>query len=141
MRRPIEPLDPPFCFARSEALSSLHLAPLRETHSILIAHRVLHLLMASAVSASRSAVGSVNGARAGRVHMLLICVLHAFAPFVRALPLSGTISALAEEDLPKSPEDASLWVYLGIAVALVLAGGVFAGLTIAYAHAIPLLQQ
>ena len=48
------------------------------------------------------------------------------------------MNALADEDLPKSPEDASLWLYLGIAVALVLAGGVFAGLTIAYVHAIPL---
>jgi metal transporter CNNM len=87
--------------------------------------------MAAAISASRSAMGRVNGSRAGRVNMLLIAVFHAFAPLAKALPLGGLVHALADEELPKSPEDASLWVYLGIAVALVLAGGVFAGLTIA----------
>lgn len=92
--------------------------------------------MASATSASRS-VGSVNGSRAGRVHMLLVCVFHAFAPLAKALPLGGIVNALADEDLPKSPDDASLWLYLGVAVGLVLAGGVFAGLTIAYAHRLP----
>lgn len=35
------------------------------------------------------------------------------------------------EDLPKSAKDASLWLYLGVAAALVLLGGAFAGLTIA----------
>ena len=73
--------------------------------------------------------------------MLLVCIVHAFAPFVKALPLGGTVSALVDEELPKSPDDASLWVYLSIAVALVLAGGVFAGLTIAYAHAHPAIVQ
>ncbi|XPS73214.1 cell agglutination protein Mam3 [Ascochyta lentis] len=87
--------------------------------------------MASAVSASRAAMSSVNGSRAGRINMLLVCVFHAFAPLVKALPLGGMVKALADEDLPKSPDDASLWLYLGIAVGLVLAGGVFAGLTIA----------
>lgn len=95
--------------------------------------------MASAIRASRSssAMGGLNGSpRAGRVHMLLVCVFHAFAPLVKALPLGGVVSALADEELPKSPDDASLWLYLSVAVGLVLAGGVFAGLTIAYAHAI-----
>jgi metal transporter CNNM len=32
---------------------------------------------------------------------------------------------------PKPADDPSLWIYLGTAVALVLLGGVFAGLTIA----------
>ncbi|KAH0066700.1 DUF21-domain-containing protein, partial [Aureobasidium melanogenum] len=36
-----------------------------------------------------------------------------------------------EEPEPKSPDDPQLWVYLGVAIALVLLGGVFAGLTIA----------
>ncbi|EME89133.1 uncharacterized protein MYCFIDRAFT_201799 [Pseudocercospora fijiensis CIRAD86] len=35
------------------------------------------------------------------------------------------------EDLPKDADDPSLWIYLGVAIALVLLGGVFAGLTIA----------
>lgn len=79
-------------------------------------------------------MSSANGSRTGRVNMLIVCVFHAFIPLVKALPLGGFVSALADEDLPKSPEDASLWLYLGIAVGLVLAGGVFAGLTIAYAY-------
>jgi metal transporter CNNM len=78
-------------------------------------------------------MSTANGSRAGRVNMLLVCVFHAFAPLVKAMPLGGIVTALADEDLPKSPDDASLWLYLGIAVGLVLAGGVFAGLTIAYA--------
>lgn len=35
------------------------------------------------------------------------------------------------EDLPKDPKDASLWIYLTVAMVLVLSGGAFAGLTIA----------
>lgn len=38
----------------------------------------------------------------------------------------------AGEDEGASPDDPSLWLYLSIAMALVLLGGVFAGLTIAY---------
>ncbi|KAK5123560.1 hypothetical protein LTR85_002598 [Meristemomyces frigidus] len=38
---------------------------------------------------------------------------------------------ILEEDTPKSPDDPNLWAYLGVAVALVLLGGAFAGLTIA----------
>ena len=37
----------------------------------------------------------------------------------------------AEDALPNSADDASLWVYLGTAAALVILGGAFAGLTIA----------
>jgi metal transporter CNNM len=57
-------------------------------------------------------------------------------PLLRALALPLGLSApltIAEEDEGKSPEDASLWIYLAIALALVLMGGIFAGLTIAYA--------
>ena len=84
--------------------------------------------MASAMSAARSRPGA-NGNN--RVNMLLVALFHAFAPMVKAIPLPlGTIvHALAEEDLPK--KDASLILYLGVALALVLGGGVFAGLTIA----------
>jgi len=46
-----------------------------------------------------------------------------------------------DEDLPKDPKDASLWAYLGVAVALVLLGGAFAGLTIAYAMPLTLHQE
>jgi metal transporter CNNM len=87
--------------------------------------------MASAMSAARSRPGAANGL--SRVNMLLVYVFHAFAPMVRAIPLpfgvGGIVHALGEEELPK--KDASLILYLGVAIALVLAGGVFAGLTIA----------
>lgn len=86
--------------------------------------------MALAMSTVRSRPGSTNG----RINMLLVCLFHAFAPAVKAIPLPFTTFLHAlDEDLPKSPDDASLWVYLGVALVLVLGGGVFAGLTIAYA--------
>lgn len=43
----------------------------------------------------------------------------------------SSLHAADDEELPKSPEDPGLWIYLAVAVALVLLGGVFAGLTIA----------
>ncbi|KAF1850124.1 DUF21-domain-containing protein [Cucurbitaria berberidis CBS 394.84] len=88
--------------------------------------------MAIAMSAARSRPGNGNGL-SSRVNMLLIGLFHAFAPLVKALPMpfAGVVHAFVDEDLPKSPNDASLWLYLGVAIALVLAGGVFAGLTIA----------
>ena len=63
----------------------------------------------------------------------LLALVHAFAPVVRAIPLfhKGAVHVLEDEDLPKDPADASLWLYLSVAMFLVLAGGVFAGLTIA----------
>lgn len=53
-------------------------------------------------------------------------------PLLRALalPFSTPISRF-EEDEGASPDDPQLWLYLGIALVLVLLGGVFAGLTIA----------
>jgi metal transporter CNNM len=89
--------------------------------------------MAPAISAARSRPAAANGVAPslGRVHMLLVCLFHAFAPVVKAIPLpfGGAALALAEEAHPK--QDASLVLYLGIALVLVLGGGVFAGLTIA----------
>ncbi|TKA82816.1 hypothetical protein B0A55_01074 [Friedmanniomyces simplex] len=54
-------------------------------------------------------------------------------PVVSAAPLGlwqRSVQVLGE-DTPKSPQDPQLYVFLGIAMALVLGGGVFAGLTIA----------
>jgi len=51
-------------------------------------------------------------------------------PLVSALPLS-TLKSSEDDDAPKDASDPNLWLYLGVAVALVLLGGVFAGLTIA----------
>lgn len=50
--------------------------------------------------------------------------------YVAAAPVKDMFG-LAKEELPKDPADASLWIYLAIAMVLVLLGGVFAGLTIA----------
>ncbi|KAK8210457.1 hypothetical protein IWZ01DRAFT_452240 [Phyllosticta capitalensis] len=48
-----------------------------------------------------------------------------------AAPLKHDTTVRPFEDEPKSSDDAELWVFLGTAVALVLLGGAFAGLTIA----------
>ncbi|KAL5113355.1 cell agglutination protein Mam3 [Pleosporales sp. CAS-2024a] len=90
--------------------------------------------MASATRAARSRPGAANGFAApgsARVKLLLVC-LHAFAPLVKAIPrpLGAPAPAHARHDEPAA-RDASLVLYLAVAVALVLAGGVFAGLTIA----------
>ena len=80
-----------------------------------------------------SAPGRPNAVPWAPLRLALVALFHAFAPVVKAIPLfhKGTIHTLEDEDLPKSPDDASLWLYLSVAIALVLAGGVFAGLTIA----------
>ncbi|CAI6331958.1 unnamed protein product [Periconia digitata] len=90
--------------------------------------------MASAISAVRLPVSHPNAlftSRQARLSTLLVYLFHSCIPAVKAFPLvKRTVNAL-EEDLPKSPQDASLWIYLSVAMILVLAGGVFAGLTIA----------
>lgn len=90
--------------------------------------------MASAMSAARSRPGAANGFSSPRirsVNLLLVGLFHAFAPVVKAIPMpfGGNAHVHIGEHLPK--KDASLVLYLGVAIALVLAGGVFAGLTIA----------
>ena len=74
-----------------------------------------------------------SGARHASINIARLALIYGLAPVVKAIPLfhRDAIHVLEDEDLPKSPADASLWLYLGIAMALVLAGGVFAGLTIA----------
>lgn len=55
-------------------------------------------------------------------------------PLSYAAPLFTTSNSpiyRREEPDPKSPDDPQLWIYLSVAIALVLLGGVFAGLTIA----------
>jgi metal transporter CNNM len=47
-----------------------------------------------------------------------------------AIPLTS-IFELPKGDVSNSSGDPSLWLYLGVAVVLVLLGGAFAGLTIA----------
>lgn len=50
-------------------------------------------------------------------------------PLLRAAPALSIILATEAEGKPS--DDPQLWVYLGTALALVLLGGAFAGLTIA----------
>lgn len=57
--------------------------------------------------------------------------------FLAASRMSGAVAApltswiKGHEELPKSPEDPDLWLYLTVAMILVVSGGAFAGLTIA----------
>ncbi|KAL8950419.1 MAG: hypothetical protein Q9222_003557, partial [Ikaeria aurantiellina] len=51
-------------------------------------------------------------------------------PALRAAPLSRRSIGILEEP-PMSPTEPTLWIYLAVAIGLVLLGGVFAGLTIA----------
>jgi metal transporter CNNM len=73
------------------------------------------------------------GSPASRPVVLSILKLLVFVianlPFIGATPMakSGSISVMDG----KAPKDPSLWIYLGTAIALVLLGGAFAGLTIA----------
>lgn len=64
----------------------------------------------------------------GKLLVLLVQI-----PLSYAAPLIPRALRVLEagEPEPKSPDDPDLWVYLGTAVALVLLGGAFAGLTIA----------
>lgn len=50
---------------------------------------------------------------------------------VTAHPIRTLFGIQEGDDLPKDPDDPSLWLYLLIAAILVLLGGAFAGLTIA----------
>lgn len=59
--------------------------------------------------------------------LLLITTL---VPLVHAAPVPT--ATVTKKDEPEEVPPSSLWVYLSTAVALVLLGGVFAGLTIAY---------
>ena len=56
-----------------------------------------------------------------------------FLPLLRAAPqLRGPFHVFVEdEEPPMSPDKPTLWIYLAVAIALVLLGGAFAGLTIA----------
>ncbi|KAF2719225.1 DUF21-domain-containing protein [Polychaeton citri CBS 116435] len=72
---------------------------------------------------------AIRGAVLGAAKLLML-------PLANAAPLAFLSARDAsvfgkDEDLPKSPDDPNLWAYLGVAIALVLLGGAFAGLTIA----------
>lgn len=89
-----------------------------------------------------SAVWQAGSGRAGGGGLLgttrLSVMLLAKALLVPLASAAPTLWAekglhILEDDVeaPKSPDDPNLWAYLGVAIALVLLGGAFAGLTIA----------
>lgn len=80
---------------------------------------------------ARHSTGRHNGLAFSTVRPAILAAARLLAlPLAAAAPLLHT-AVEGDEDLPKSGDDPSLWIYLAIAVALVLLGGVFAGLTIA----------
>lgn len=53
-------------------------------------------------------------------------------PLLHAAPTMFSLSAIQmQEDVPMPPQSPTLWIYLAVAMSLVLLGGAFAGLTIA----------
>lgn len=78
---------------------------------------------------------SLGGLARSRPAILSIAKLLLFSlanlPFIRAAPLRYLPARLLEQNAGMPASSATLWVYLGVAVALVLLGGAFAGLTIA----------
>ncbi|ORY10949.1 hypothetical protein BCR34DRAFT_484856 [Clohesyomyces aquaticus] len=91
--------------------------------------------MARAITSASPGSGLPNGLfspQHARINILFALLFQAFAPLVKAIPVvQRSIHILGDGDTPKPADDPSLWVYLGTAVALVLLGGAFAGLTIA----------
>lgn len=71
------------------------------------------------------------------VQILLVCLAHFGISIAAPLSSNGHSSAylgaLAGDTAPPT-DDPSLWLYLGVAMILVLAGGAFAGLTIAFVY-------
>jgi metal transporter CNNM len=59
----------------------------------------------------------------------LVIIAISQIPFATAAPVLSPL--FHEIETPKQPSDPSLWLYLGVSLALVLSGGAFAGLTIA----------
>ena len=98
-------------------------------------HRPATSKNARRTAGQRSAYNGVNAVRPA----VLLLAKTLFLPLASAAPtlslslLPRSLSALSEDgdESPKSPDDPNLYVYLGIAIALVLLGGAFAGLTIA----------
>jgi hypothetical protein len=63
---------------------------------------------------------------------LLKILLLVLGSFARVPPSYAAPVSPLHDNEPKVADDPSLWAYLGVAAALVLLGGAFAGLTIAY---------
>lgn len=91
-----------------------------------------HGTLAAARHAGPRRAGAVTPAALSILKLLGVSLIN--LPLAFGAPLftkSDSPLYKREEESPKSPEDPQLWVYLGVAIALVLLGGIFAGLTIA----------
>lgn len=88
--------------------------------------------MLSSASPRRQATSASKKGGYSSARLLLVGLIH--AAVVCSAPLTRSFKTFESDvpDEPRSPEDATLWLYLGIALVLVLLGGAFAGLTIAY---------
>jgi metal transporter CNNM len=89
--------------------------------------------MAQALVPTRLQTQHNGGIRIARVLLPLFAAL-ASIPVSYAAPLLHLAKEKGGdgEPEPKPADDPSLWLYLGTAVGLVVMGGIFAGLTIAY---------
>ena len=124
-----------------------HIVSRRSKGALVVRLMFSHHRMPRAAQTRRQNVPSTSAAnrmgRDGRSTMLLgsirptvlLLAKALLVPLASAAPLSSLwtrdVSAFAGEPEPIPPDDPNLWVYLGIAMTLVLLGGAFAGLTIA----------
>lgn len=84
----------------------------------------------------------MNGYVAGRpvaLGLAKVLLILGRLPLIAALPtsLQDGLVRRKEVEAPKPVSDPGLWLNIGIATALVLIGGVFAGLTIALMGQVP----
>ncbi|KAF2212338.1 hypothetical protein CERZMDRAFT_67994 [Cercospora zeae-maydis SCOH1-5] len=89
-------------------------------------------LAATRYGTTRPSHRSLRAVRPAVLAAARLCLV----PLVSAAPLhlfgANTVHTFeTDDDLPRDADDPSLWIYLSVAVFLVLLGGVFAGLTIA----------
>ncbi|KAI9805939.1 MAG: hypothetical protein M1825_000553 [Sarcosagium campestre] len=84
-----------------------------------------------AAGQSRPAAGYITS-RPAVLSLAKLLIAFVFQlPLLQAAPLRIREYVGLSEDVPKSPDSPDLWIYLSIAITLVLLGGAFAGLTIA----------
>lgn len=100
--------------------------------ALLLSIRLLRTLGSSAMATATRPLGGL----VARGPVILSLIYRAFfmlfnLPLLNALPVQIGLNELAEEKAPLSPDNPTLWIYLAVAVGLVLLGGIFAGLTIA----------
>lgn len=84
--------------------------------------------------ATRPQAGAIPVSRYINPNISLPSILRLFFSLIVAVsgsPISRRYNAAEDDGTAKPPDDPEFWLYIGIAIALVLGGGAFAGLTIA----------